>query len=208
MSFNFTPTGSVQVPEIPFEPSITLKAADTALVVVDMQNDFVEEGGSLVVEAAGQTLPSIAGLLQRARAAGVHIAFTQDTHLEGDREWQSWPEHCRKDSWGHGIVEELRPQEGELICQKSRYDGFYDSWLDHYLSRVWNVENVVIVGTVSSICVLHTAASAGLRWYRVIVPADGVSALTEFDQALTLRQVSFLYHGNVTRSVDDISFDA
>jgi nicotinamidase-related amidase len=62
------------------------------------------------------------------------------------------------------------------------------------------------VGTVSSICVLHTAASAGLRWFHVVVPANGVSALTDFDQALTLRQVSWLYVGDVVREVAEIRF--
>ena len=171
-----------------------------------MQNDFVTVGGKLVVPAAGETVPAMARLLTRARAAGVRVAYTQDTHFEGDPEWQIWPEHCRAATWGWQIVDALAPQPGDLVEQKSRYDGFYDTSLDHYLSRVWKVEHLVIVGTIASICVLHTAASAGLRWFHVVVPADGTSALTEFDQALALRQVSWLYTGAVTRSVDDVEF--
>ncbi|MFP4081819.1 MAG: isochorismatase family protein [Candidatus Aminicenantes bacterium] len=68
----------------------------------------------------------------------------------------------------------------------------------------WKVEHLVVVGTVSNICVLHTAASAGLRWFHVVMPADGISAQTEFDQALILRQVSSLYAGDVVKSVEDI----
>jgi hypothetical protein len=55
--------------------------------------------------------------------------------------------------------------------------------------------------------VLHTAASAALRWLHVTMPADGISALTEFDTALTLRQVSWLYAGTVVNSVNDIHFE-
>jgi hypothetical protein len=66
----------------------------------------------------------------------------------------------------------------------------------------------VIVETVSNICVLHTAASAGLRWFHIVIPANGISALTDFDQALTLRQVSWLYHGSIVRSVEHIQFEA
>ena len=66
----------------------------------------------------------------------------------------------------------------------------------------------MIVGTVSNICVLHTAASAGLRWFRIVIPANGISALNDFDQALTLRQVSWLYHRSVVRSVKHIQFEA
>jgi nicotinamidase-related amidase len=75
--------------------------------------------------------------------------------------------------------------ENELVLQKNRYDGFYGSPLEHYLSHVWKVQHVVIVGTVSNICVAHTA---------------------EFDQAMTLRQVTSLYAGKIVRSTDDVSF--
>ncbi|NAZ13534.1 MAG: isochorismatase family protein, partial [Desulfurococcales archaeon] len=63
-----------------------------------------------------------------------------------------------------------------------------------------------IVGTVANICVLHTAASAALRWYKIYVPIDGISALNDFDLYTTLRQISFLYKGVIVRSVDDIVF--
>jgi hypothetical protein len=54
---------------------------------------------------------------------------------------------------------------------------------------------------------LHTAASAGLRWYNLVIPADGISALTEFDQAMTLRQVSFLFAGKIVKSCRDVLFE-
>jgi nicotinamidase-related amidase len=208
MSFRFIPNSTVKVPDIPYGGVVELPAADTALVVVDMQNDFVKEGGSLVVPAAIETVPTIRRLLRTARDAGVRVAYTQDTQVENDPEFDIWPEHCLIDTWGWQIVDELEPQPGDLICRKNRYDGFYGTWLDHFLGKIWQVQNVVIVGTVSNICVTHTAASAGLRWYHVVLPADGVSALTEFDQALTLRQVSSLYNGTVLRRADDLSFSA
>ena len=208
MAFDYLPTGSVDVPEIAVREDLLLPADKTAVVVVDMQNDFVKPGGTLLVDSAADTIDNIARLLDRARAADIPIAYTQDTHFENDREWTIWPEHCRVNTWGWQIIDELAPKEGDLVCRKSRYDGFYDTSLDHYLSRVWDIEHLVLVGTVSSICVLHTAASAGLRWFHVIVPANGVSALTEFDQALTLRQVSWLYTGSVVGGVDDVQFES
>lgn len=206
MSNQFIPSGTVQVPEIPFKEQIRLPASETALIIVDMQNDFVKEEGSLTVPAASATIPHIQELLKAVRAQDVHVAYTQDTQVEGDPEFDIWPEHCLIGTWGWEIIPELQPQPGEVICQKNRYDAFYDSWLDHFLTRLWQVKNVVIVGTVSNICVAHTAASAGLRWFHVVVPANGISALNEFDQALTLRQVSNLYSGSVLRSVQDIQF--
>jgi nicotinamidase-related amidase len=202
----FIPGPTVEVPEIPYKDQVELRADKTALIVMDMQNDFVKPGGTLVVPTAIQTVPKIQHLLRAARTVGVRIAHTQDTHFVGSRETEIWPDHCRNGTWGWELIDELAPSPEDLICLKNRYDGFYGTWLEHFLGRVWRVENVVIVGTVANICVLHTAASAGLRWYHVVVPADGISALTEFDQALALRQVSSLYAGSVVRSARDITF--
>jgi nicotinamidase-related amidase len=206
MKFQYIPAKTVEVPEIPFKDEVRLPAQKTALVIVDMQNDFVKPGGQLVVPAAMATVPHLQALLKSARNAGVRLAYTQDTHFEGDREWEIWPEHCRQGTWGWEIIEELQPEPDDLVCPKNRYDGFYGTWLEHFLSRVWQVEHLVIVGTVSNICVAHTAASAGLRWFHMVVPADGISALSEFDQALALRQVSSLYTGEVVTSVEQILF--
>ncbi|MGH1363414.1 MAG: cysteine hydrolase family protein [Calditrichia bacterium] len=206
MATGFIPGRTVEVPEIPFLETVKLEASNSAIVVVDMQNDFVKEGGTLVVEDAVKTLPALQDLLARGRKAGVQIAYTQDSHNDGDPEWDIWPQHCKTNTWGWNIVDELAPKKGDLVCRKSRYDGFYGTELEHFLSRVWKVENLVIVGTVSSICVAHTAASAGLRWFRLTIPADGMSALTEFDQALTLRQASWLYLGSVVKATSDIHF--
>jgi nicotinamidase-related amidase len=207
MTFKYLPDREVEVPEITYKESVILPGARTALIVVDMQNDFVEPKGSLVVPAAKDTIPGIKALLERARAAGVRIVYTQDSQVEDDPEFDIWPKHCVTGTWGWQIIDDLKPAKQDLVCVKNRYDGFYGTWLDHFLAHVWNIDHVAIVGTVSNICVLHTAASAGLRYYRIVVPADGISALTEFDQALTLRQVSNLYAGDVVKSVADIAFE-
>ena len=207
MKVNFIPADRVEVPELPFKKKLSLPADKSALIIVDMQNDFVHEGGKLVVPSAKDTIAPIRSLLDRARKAKVPVAFTQDTQLEGDLEFEIWPEHCLINTPGWEIIDELKPQARELICQKNRYDGFYGTWLEHYLSRVWKSEHLVMVGTVANICVLHTAAAAGLRWFKVAMPADGISALTEFDQAMTLRQVSWLYHGEIVKGCANIDFE-
>jgi nicotinamidase-related amidase len=206
MSFQYLPGKTVEVPDLPYKQQVILPAEKTALVIVDMQNDFVLESGKLVVPAARGSVPAIRRLLDRSRSAGIKIVYTQDTSYPSDREFEIWPEHCLINTPGWHIIDDLLPQQADLVCQKNRYDGFYGTWLDHFLSKIWKVENVIIVGTVSNICVLHTAASAGLRWYHVVVPADGITAYTEFDQALTLHQVGTLYNGSILRSEKDIIF--
>ena len=188
---------TVTVPEYQVVPQLELSPSTTALLIVDMQNDFVKEGGKLVVPTAAATVPVIRGLLERARAAGAMVAYTKDSHLPGDPEFPIWGEHCLRGTWGWEVVKELAPLPGEMVYEKRRYDGFYGTTLDHDL-RVRGIETLVVVGTVANICVLHTAGSAALRWLKVVVPMDGISALTEFDMESALRQIHFLYRGTIT----------
>ena len=188
---------TVEVPAYEVHDDVELDPRRTALIVVDMQNDFVSDGGSLLVEDAKATLPNIQRLLELARTSGMRVAFSQDTHDEGDPEWEIWPEHARRGTWGWQIVDELEPREDELVVQKVRYDAFYGTSLDHML-RQWGVDTLVICGTVANICVHYTAASAALRWYRVVIPRDAVSALEPFDLESSLRQTAFLFAGTIT----------
>ncbi len=176
---------------------VEVDPARTALLVVDMQNDFVDTQGSLRVPDAAGSIPVIAALLERARHAGMRVVFTQDTHRDDDPEWQIWPEHAREGSWGWQIIDELAPLEHETVIRKLRYDAFYDTPLDHLL-RLWGVTTLVICGTLANICVHYTAASAALRWYDVVIPQDAISALEPFYLEFSLHQTVFVFAGQVT----------
>ena len=178
---------------------IELKARETALLIIDMQNDFVKEGGKLRVPNAEATIEPIGRVLEETRRAGATVIYTQDWHEPGDPEFKIWGEHAVAGSWGAEVVEELKPAEGDVIIKKASYDGIYGTPLDHTL-RSRGVKELLITGTVANICVLHTAGSAALRGYKITLPVDCVSALNEFDYAAALRQVTFLYKGKLTTS--------
>lgn len=188
----------VEVPDYEIQDEVTVDPDFTAVVVVDMQNDFVRGDGALPVPGAEETIEPIARLLAWARGEGIPVFYTQDTHREGDPEWEIWGEHVEEGTEGWEIVEELAPEEDELVFPKTRYDGFYGTSLDHEL-RVRGIDTLIICGTVANICVHYTAASAGLRWYDVIHPVDGLSALTPFDMEAALRQASFLFQATLTQ---------
>jgi nicotinamidase-related amidase len=187
----------IEVPEYEVQADVRVDPAMTALVVVDMQNDFVREGGGLLVPDAAATIPTIKALLELARAHAMRVVYSQDTHREGDPEWQIWPEHAREGSWGWEIVDELAPARDDVVLRKLRYDAFYGTPLDHLL-RLWGVDTLVICGTVANICVHYTAASAALRWYQVVIPRDAISALDPFDLESSLRQTAFVFAGRIT----------
>ena len=190
---------TVAVPEYTVTERVEVVPQKTGLIIVDMQNDFVKEGGKLVVPTAKDTIPAIRRLLDLARQHKMFIAFTQDTHFPNDPEFPIWGEHVLIGTWGWEIIEELKPQPYEVVVQKRRYDGFYGTPLEDDL-RSAGVDTLIIPGTDAHICVLHTAGSAALRGFRLIVPKDAISALTEFDMEAALRQIHFLYRGVITTS--------
>jgi nicotinamidase-related amidase len=188
---------SIELPGYEVEADVRIDPSRTALLVVDMQNDFVREGGGLLVPDAAATIPAIRALVELAREQGMRVVYSQDTHRADDPEWRIWPEHAREGTWGWEIIDDLAPAPGDVVMRKRRYDAFYGTPLDHLL-RQWHVDTLVICGTVANICVHYTAASAALRWYEVVIPRDTISALDPFDLESTLRQTAFVFAGRIT----------
>jgi nicotinamidase-related amidase len=188
---------NLEVPQYAVQDEVRVDPERTALVVIDMQNDLVQCGGSLLVPDAAATIPAIRRLLELARASRMRVVYSQDTHRQGDPEWEIWPEHCREGSWGWEIVAELAPGVHDTVLRKARYDAFYGTQLDDIL-RLWGVDTLVICGTGANMGVHYTAASAALRWYAVVIPRDAISALEPFDLEASLRQTAFVFSGEVT----------
>ncbi len=200
-----SPNLDVRLPRPAVRRRVRLPAAKTALIVVDMQNDFIRRGGALFVPGTRQTLLPIQRLLKKARKKGVMTVFTQCWHQADDPEFQIRGAHARAGTPGAEIFRTLSPRPQDIFIKKLTYDAFHGTSLDLLLRRQ-GIRNVLIVGTVSNICVLHTAGKASLYGYRVVVAEDGVSSLIPFDQAFALRQVTEVYRGTVTRAAQ-VSFE-
>ncbi|MCX8063841.1 MAG: cysteine hydrolase [Candidatus Hydrogenedentes bacterium] len=181
------------------EELIELKGNTSSLIVVDMQNDFAHPNGVLFCPNSTTIIQPIKNLLIKAREKNAKIIYTKDTHYQDDPvEFPIWGKHVIKGEWGWEIIDELKPETNDMIIEKLRYDAFFGTPLDHVL-RTHGIKNLVITGTVANICVLHTVSSAKLHNYNVIVPVDAISAITDFDYQLSLRQMDFLYKVLLTK---------
>lgn len=80
----------IEVPNIPEEKEVVVNPSNTALIIVDMQNDFVRKNGKLPVPTAEATIPSIRKLIDKARGSGALIIYTQDWHMKDDPEFKIW----------------------------------------------------------------------------------------------------------------------
>ncbi len=153
---------------------------ESAVLVVDMLNDFTLDGAPLKVEENAEIVPNIRSLIDKKRESA-HIIYICDAHLEDDREFKIWPKHCIKGTEGAKIVDELSPKESDFIIEKSTYDGFYGTVLDELLRRL-GVKQLTITGCVSNICILHTASSAVLRGYDTEIPLNCIASLDEYSK--------------------------
>jgi nicotinamidase-related amidase len=149
-----------------------------ALVVVDMIEDFVHEGGALY---CGPSMAEIVSVIQRelerARSASEPVLYLTDEHLPDDAEFAQFPPHALKGTTGARIVPELAPRAGDVVVPKRRFSGFFGTDLDITL-RERRVDTLRLVGDCTNICVLYTAADARNLGYAVEVVRDGV---TSFD---------------------------
>ncbi|MCX8162756.1 MAG: cysteine hydrolase [Candidatus Bathyarchaeota archaeon] len=194
------PDSSLEIPKIPEPIPVKLEAKTSALILVDLQNDFLHPNGALYMgDGARRIINPVKILLDKASSRGVPVIYTQDWHPPDSPEFDIWPKHAVMDTWGSEIIEELKPVFVSFTVRKEVYDAFYGTGLDALLSLL-KVKHLVVAGVVSNICVLHTVGSSALRGYKPYIPVDCIAALNDFDQLLTLRQISFLYKGVLTRS--------
>lgn len=150
-----------------------------ALLVVDMQNDFVLPEGAVPAEGAPAIVPVIAGLAERARARRAPVVYTREMHRadlsDFGIELEFEPPHCLEESAGAEIVAGLEPRQGDIVVTgKRRYDAFLGTDLD-LLLRASGVENLVVTGVCTDVCVSATVQHARNLDYRCFVLSDAVA---------------------------------
>jgi ureidoacrylate peracid hydrolase len=157
--------------------------ARTAMIVVDMQNDFVASGAPMETPAARAMVPKLAEALKLCRGAGVRVIYTAHVHRRDGCDMGLFddlhPPVARRDGLVDGtpgvdIYPDLTPAPGEHVIKKHRYSGFFGTDLDIIL-REWGVDTVVISGTTTENCCHATARDAMFRNYRVVFLSDATA---------------------------------
>lgn len=168
-----------------------------ALIIVDMLEDFVS--GTLANPRAESIVGPLRRLLAHARAAGWVIVFSNDAHEPGDPELAIWGEHAMAGAPGSRVIAELEPHvsERELVSPKRAYGAFDGTGLDERL-RALGVDEVVLAGQHTHICIRHSAYGAEIRGYRIVVPRDAVCAFEGVDEEDALDYLRTVYGARIT----------
>ena len=181
--------------------TLHLDPATTALVLIEFQNEFTTEGGVLhaavapVMEKTGMLTRTVA-LVDAARAAGVTVMHAPITFAPGYGELSRHPYGILKGvvdgnafvkgTWGAAIVDDLTPDEGDILIEGKRgLDTFASTNLD-FILRSRGIETVILAGFLTNCCVESTMRSAYENGYRVVTLTDCVAATSaeEHDNAI------------------------
>lgn len=168
---------------------------ETALLVVDLQNDFAHSDGSLYVRGGETIVPLVNRLLERAQAGDSTIVYSKDWHPEATPHFAkyggTWPEHCRRGTWGAELVPELTVATPAVFVHKGTggEDGYSAftvrdpvggerrrTGLDEILKRL-GIVRLVITGIATDYCVRYTALDAMSHGLQAIVVRDAVRAV-------------------------------
>src|SRR6266513_2513523 len=160
-----------------------IDAQKTAMIVVDMQNDFVAPGAAIEVPAARAMVPKLAEALKVCRDAQIKVIYTAHVHRRDGCDMGLFddlhPPIANRDALVDGtpgvdIYPDLTPAPGEHVIKKHRYSGFFGTDLDMIL-REWGVDTVIISGTSTENCCHATARDAMFRNYRVVFLSDATA---------------------------------
>jgi len=183
-------------PMDPDEPFIR-KPEATALLIVDMQNDFLLPESPVAAPGGLELVPAIARLAQRARAAGAPVLFTQEAHRPDRSDFgiEAFfePIHCVEGGTGIEIVDGLAPAPADIVIRgKRRYDAFLGTDLDIVL-RLHQIENLVVAGVCTDVCVSATVQHARNLDYRCLVLRDATAGTSRerHDAALLCLELVF-----------------
>jgi ureidoacrylate peracid hydrolase len=194
---------------------LTFKKEKSALLVIDMQNAFIHPEGSLSKMGLDTSRTSMAiGPIQNIIAAFRNqkrpVIYIQHTHQpdgsDGGMIAKVFPPimalgHCFEGSWDQQIIAELPPQEGDYILKKSRFSAFYNTTLDEML-RDMDVDQLVVTGIATNVCVESTVRDAFYRDYNVFVPVEATASYTPEQEQGALGNFGFAFARII--SLDDM----
>jgi gluconolactonase len=171
------------------DEGLTLDASRSALIIQDLQNDTITEGGAFADSGAPahataqNVVGNVADLAAACRAAGVpviHVWYIVEAGARGLKQnaplFQGIKEAdgLVRGSWGAAPAEGLEPQDGDHVVEKMRMNAFYETRLD-ILLRGLGADQLIITGAWTNMSIEHTARHGADAGYEVVVASDGTS---------------------------------
>jgi len=174
------------------EQPLALDPNRTAVIVVDMVNEFFEPGGKMVLEGGTTLYTPVNALLDAAHQVHLPVLYTNQWLRPDDALFKKRIPHCLMDTWGAQLVDALHRAPNDIVVPKRRYSAFFGTDLDLHL-RERHIAIVLVIGVVTNICVRSTVHDAFFLGYEVVVPVECVAATSPQAQATSLYDMATHY---------------
>jgi len=163
-----------------------------ALLVIDLQRDFVDRGGALYFEGAEKVIDPILRWVEDFKKENLPIITTQDWHDPNDKEFDIWPKHCVADTDGARLTEKLekalKDYPHHFSVRKNRYSAFHNTDLEKIIKEK-HINEMYVCGVVTHICVLFTVEELRNRDIPVKIITEGVASYDEELHRFALREM-------------------
>jgi ureidoacrylate peracid hydrolase len=174
------------------EGLVRLDPRATAVVTVDMLNEFCKPGGAMVLPGYEVLVGPQKRIIDAVRATGGAVVWVVDAHrpnMRHEREFAKRTPHCIEGGWGARVIDDLGARDEEIFVTKRRYSAFFNTDLDVTLKDM-QVQALIVMGVVTNICVRSTVHDAFFHGYTVVVPEDCVAATGPREQASSLYDIA------------------
>lgn len=173
-----------------------------ALLVIDIQHDFIDDGAPVHCVGGKAMLPRVKTLIEACRNAGIPVIYTKEVHrpsgIDMGRELDgNEPDHCLIGTPGVEIMAEIAPLPEDIVVTKPRYNAFLGTDLQFILNGLGIMPNdtLIICGDATNVCVHYTSAEAHQRDYRIRVVEDCCAGSSWEAHEAALTQIDYLQHG-------------
>ena len=170
--------------------------SDTALLLIDVVNDFDFPEGEQLLKLALPVGKNIADLKKRTKAEGIPAVYVNDNFGRWRSDFKRTVAHCRE-ARGKQFVELLLPDEDDYFVLKPKHSGFYSTTLALLLEHL-AAKNLILTGIAGNNCVLFTANDAYMHDFKLFVPSDCVVSNTEEENLHALKQMQTVLKADTT----------
>jgi nicotinamidase-related amidase len=175
--------------------------AGTALLLIDVINDFEFEGGDRLLELAMPVGKKIAELKLLAKREGIPAVYVNDNFGRWQSDLNKIVSHCRDEGVrGKSFVELLLPDEDDYFVLKPKHSGFYCTTLALLLEHL-GADKLILTGIAGNNCVLFTANDAYMRDFHLFVPSDCAVSETVEENENALRQMQKVLKADIRPSL-------
>ncbi|WP_404446736.1 cysteine hydrolase [Sutcliffiella horikoshii] len=168
----------------------------TALLIIDIINDFQFKHGSILAEKTTRIVPNIEAIKKYMHKEGLPVIYINDHYNLWQADYDKIMEKCRNE-WSEPIMKALYPTGDDFFLIKPKHSAFFGTALHTLLSQL-NVKKLILTGLAGNICVLFTANDAYMREFELVIPNDAIASADDQDHTYALRMMENVLKADVS----------